>query len=88
MITVKRITALWCMSCLIMKKTWDNVFKNFPEINLVDYDFDDDYKVVETLNIGDILPVLIIYKDDIEVQRIVGEKKEKQLNEIFFKLNL
>jgi thiol-disulfide isomerase/thioredoxin len=88
MITVKRVTALWCMSCLIMKKTWDNVFKNFPEINLVDYDFDDDYKVVETLNIGDILPVLIIYKDDIEVQRIVGEKKEKQLNEIFFKLNL
>ena len=30
-------------------------------------------------NVGDILPVIIIYKDNTEVKRIIGEKSEKEI---------
>lgn len=86
MIRVKRVTAIWCMSCLVMKKTWKSIFDKYPQIKVIDYDFDEDEALVKTLEIGDILPVLIVYDNDKEVKRIIGEKSKKQLDDIFSKL--
>ena len=41
---------------------------------------------VKKYNVGDILPVLIFYKDDIEVRRIDGEIKENALIDIIEEL--
>ena len=74
-----RISSTWCVSCIIMNKLWKKlkeIYSDFEYVEL-DYDMDD----VEEYNVGEILPVLIIYKNNIEVKRIIGEKSEKE----FFK---
>jgi len=80
---VIRVTALWCMSCLTMKKTWKKVFKEMPNLEIIDYDYDFDSEIVQELHIGKILPELIVYKNNQEVTRIIGEKTKKQLETIF-----
>lgn len=78
---VVRITALWCMSCLVMKSRYNRLFKTYNIEDVVDLDFDLDN--VKAYKPGQILPVVIIYKDDKEIHRIVGEKSKKQLIKIF-----
>ncbi|MBP3766422.1 MAG: hypothetical protein J6G98_04515 [Bacilli bacterium] len=62
-----------------MNKLWKKlkeIYSDFEYVEL-DYDMDD----IDEYNVGEILPVLIIYKNNIEVKRIIGEKSEKE----FFK---
>ncbi len=77
-----RVTALWCMSCLAMKGVWKKVFSSRENLDIIDYDYDDDQSQIESLNIGDVLPVLIIYKNNQEVKRVIGEKSKKELERI------
>ena len=76
---IVKISAIWCGGCLVMNKVWENIKKNYPEIEFITLDYDMDEDEVKKYNVGDILPVLIFYKDDIEVRRIDGEIKEKIL---------
>lgn len=79
---IERITAIWCPSCLLMKSRWENIEKEFSEIEFIDYDYDFDEDIVNSRNVGKILPVCILYKNDQEISRIVGEKTEKELREL------
>ncbi|MDD3129842.1 MAG: thioredoxin domain-containing protein [Candidatus Izemoplasmatales bacterium] len=79
---VVRITAIWCMSCLVMKRVWDKVFEDYPEFEIIDYDFDDDEDKLKEYNPGKILPVVIFLKDEKEVFRITGEKSRKQMKKL------
>lgn len=74
-----RISSTWCVSCIIMNKLWKKLKETYSDFEYIelDYDMDD----VEEYNVGEILPVLIIYKNNKEVKRIIGEKSEKE----FFK---
>ena len=74
-----RISSTWCVSCIIMNKLWKKLKETYSDFEYIelDYDMDD----VEEYNVGEIVPVLIIYKDSKEVKRIIGEKSEKE----FFK---
>lgn len=65
-----------------MKPRWNKVFNNYPTIEVVDYDYDFDHSEIEKYNIGKIIPVLIFYKDDIEVERVIGEKSILELESI------
>ncbi|MDA3931960.1 MAG: thioredoxin domain-containing protein [Tenericutes bacterium] len=78
---VIRITAIWCMSCLVMRNRYDQLFKahNINDIEDLDYDEDD----LSPYNIGDILPIVIIEKDGREIKRIIGEKNRRELKKIF-----
>jgi len=78
MIGAIRISAIWCSSCIIMKNRYDEVLKPLG-IKVTDYDFDDDQEQFEPLKIGSILPVVILYSDEVEVMRIIGEKSKKEL---------
>lgn len=82
MIKIIRIKALWCMSCLVMEKTWKKVFLEFPRVEIIDYDYDDDRDKIDDLEVGNVLPLLIVYKDDKEISRISGEKSYKEMIEI------
>ena len=67
------VSAVWCPSCLILKKHLKKIKEEYNlEIEMLDYDFDEE-KVLE-LNVGDKLPVIISYKDNVEVNRLIGEK--------------
>lgn len=68
------ISAVWCPSCLILKKNLKKLKEEYPniEIEILDYDFDEEE--VEKYNVGDKLPV-IIYNDN----RLIGEKSYEEI---------
>lgn len=74
------VSAVWCPSCLILKKHLKKLNKNYPDlkINTLDYDFDEEE--VKKLNVGKILPVIIKYKND-EEKRLIGEKTYEEIEE-------
>lgn len=82
---VIKVGAVWCGSCLNMKHIWNEIEKLYNiEVISLDYDFDEDE--VEKYNVGDKLPVSIILDDnDIELERIIGEKKKQEIIDIIEK---
>ncbi len=77
-----RINAMWCPGCLISKGIWKEIEKEFPNHEYIDYDYDLDEKEIEKYNIKDIVPVVIIEKDNKEITRIEGEKTKKEILDI------
>jgi len=74
------VSAVWCPSCLILKKHIKKLNKNYPnlKINTLDYDFDEEE--VQKLNVGKILPVIIKYEEELE-KRLIGEKTYEEIEE-------
>ena len=77
---VVKINAIWCSGCLIMNKVWNNIIKKY-NIETIELDYDMDEEEVEKYNPGKILPVFIVFNDDKEVLRIIGEVKEDEMIE-------
>lgn len=73
------INAMWCPGCIVMHKIWNNIEKKYTDIEFIKYDFDLDEEVVKSFNPGDILPITIIMKDNKELTRLIGEKKEQEI---------
>ena len=63
------ISAVWCPSCLLLKKHLKKLKQDYPDIEfeILDYDFDDEK--VKSYNVGNKLPVMI-YNNN----RLIGEK--------------
>ena len=73
------ISAVWCPSCLVMKK----VIKQIADkIEVVKYDYDLDEEEIKKYNVGQNLPVFIYEKDGKEVSRVVGETTYEELVKI------
>lgn len=74
---IVRISALWCSACLITNPRFDEIIKNYSDIEVTsyDYDFDD----ISNYNVGSIIPVFILYKDDVEIGRLIGEKTKDEI---------
>ena len=68
-----KISAMWCPACLIMNKTWKKIKKIYPDIEIVNLDYDIDSLEVEKYEPGKILPVIIFIDKDKEVNRLIGE---------------
>lgn len=83
---IVKISAVWCGSCIKMKKVWNEIEKeyNLDTLNL-DYDFDEDE--VKKYNVGDILPVAIFFKNDKEIKRLIGEKTKEEIIEVINEKN-
>ena len=81
---VIKISAVWCGSCIKMKKIWNEIEKeyNLDTINL-DYDFDEDE--VKKYNVGDILPVSIFFDGENELERLIGEKTKEEIKGVIEK---
>ncbi len=80
---ILKFGAIWCPSCLIMNNTINKLKKNYPNLELVNYDYDMEEQLVNKYNIGSILPVLIFVNEDgEEINRVIGEKSEKELTKI------
>ena len=74
-----KIGAIWCPGCLVMKKVWNNIYKNY-DLDVVELDYDFDSEEVVKYNVGNVLPVIIfVDKSGNELERLVGEQKEKDL---------
>ena len=79
MIKLVRISAIWCSSCILTKKDWDEIKQDYT-YEEYDYDIDED-KIVK-FNFGNTLTVIIVFKDGVEINRIVGEKTKEQILEV------
>jgi len=69
-----RISAIWCSSCIITHKFWEDLKEKYPNNEYIEYDYDDDEEEIKKYNIDEILPVVIVFKDNKELKRIIGEK--------------
>ena len=75
-----KISAIWCPSCLIMEKVWNQVKEEYPNYEYISYDYDLDDES-DSYNPGNILPVIILLKDNEEVKRFIGEKTKDEIIE-------
>lgn len=76
------VSAVWCPSCLILSKQLKKIKEDYPELEMVKYDYDFDEEIVEKYNVGEKLPVMIVLDDaGNEVRRLVGEKKDEEIRE-------
>ena len=83
---IVKISAVWCGSCIKMKKIWNEIEKEYSLDTLnLDYDFDEDE--VKKYNVGDILPVAIFFKNDKEIKRLIGEKTKEEIIEVINEKN-
>lgn len=77
-----KVGALWCPACIITNNSLNKLKDKYNfDLEELDYDFDD----IEKYNIGETLPVLMFIKDDEEVYRLIGEKTDKDIEEVFKK---
>jgi len=76
-----RISAAWCMSCIIMNQRLDDL-KDTYHLEFIDLDIDkDDVSVYE---VQDILPVNILLNEKgQEIQRLKGEISTRKLRKLF-----
>ncbi len=71
---VIKISAMWCPSCIIVNKFWDDIKKVFKEFEFTDLDLDMDEEEVKKYSVGNTLPVVILLDGTTEVKRLIGEK--------------
>ena len=75
-----KISAIWCPSCLIMEKTWQELKDELSNIKFTSYDYDLDEEC-EDYKVGDTLPVIILKQEENELIRFIGEKTKQELIE-------
>ena len=81
-----KIGAIWCPGCLVMKKIWKNITELYPNIDIKDLDYDINGEEIKKYNPGKVLPVIIFLDDnDNELERLIGEQKEKDITDIIDK---
>ena len=80
------INAMWCPGCLISKSIWNEIKLMYPNMEYINYDYDLDEENIIKYNIGDIVPVVIFEKDNIEIKRVIGEKSKKEILDIMEKI--
>ena len=78
---VVKITASWCMSCIIMNQTLKEVEEKYkPNYETIKLDYDMNKEEIEQYNIGKILPVYIkLDNNNKEIDRLIGEHSKKEL---------
>lgn len=75
-----KIGAMWCPGCLVMKKIWKNILSDYPDLDILELDYDMDSQEVEKYNPGKVLPVVIFMdNNNQELERVIGEVKEELL---------
>ena len=79
------INAMWCPGCIVMHKVWNKIKENYPSIEIINYDYDMDEEIVKTYNPGNILPITILIKDNVELERLNGEKSLEEIERVITK---
>ena len=73
------ISAVWCPSCLVMKKIIKDIESNFNELKITKYDYDLNEDDIKVYNVGDNLLLFILLKDKKEISRMSGEHSYEEM---------
>lgn len=80
MMKLVKISAMWCMSCIVMNNLLDNVLSKYKVLfDIENLDYDVDFTLVSKYNVSSVLPVYILMDSSGEIDRLVGEVSESQL---------
>lgn len=79
-----RISAIWCTSCILTYNDFNEIKEEYSNLEYEELDYDTDD--IDFYNVGNILPVIIIYKDNKEITRIIGEKRKKDIKKVLEEL--
>lgn len=79
---VININAIWCPSCISMHSIWEEIKEEVPDLEIEDIDYDIDEDIVKQYKPGKVLPVSILFKDEMEETRIIGEKTKEEILKI------
>lgn len=77
--------AIWCSPCRVMEKLIHRVAPEFPGIQVVNLDVDDDAEQALRHGIRSV-PTVVVQRDGAEVDRWVGAMPEASLREKFKRL--
>lgn len=75
------ISAVWCPSCLILKKHLKKIREEIPDIEIEELDYDFDSDKVSKYEVGKLLPVLVMLENNEEKRRLIGEKSYDEIKE-------
>ncbi len=79
-----KITASWCLSCILMKSKIESFESRFVDgVEIINLDADQNKEEIQNYNVGEKLPVYIIFNGEKEVARLIGEKGNKDLEKFF-----
>lgn len=81
-----RINAIWCSGCLSMKKIWKEIEEEYPNLDIINLDYDMDEDEVMKYNPGEVLPVVILQNNKKEI-RLIGEKTKEEIIESIKQIN-
>ena len=83
---VIKINAIWCSGCLSMKKIWKEIEEEYPNLDIINLDYDMDEEEVNKYNPGDVLPIVIFKTGEKEI-RLIGEKTKEEIIESIKQIN-
>jgi len=83
---VVKINAIWCSGCLSMKKIWKEIEEEYPNLDIINLDYDMDEEEVSKYLPGDVLPVVILKNNEKEI-RLIGEKSKEEIIEKIKEIN-
>jgi thioredoxin 1 len=74
-----KFIALWCADCIVMRPLWREISEKFPQIEVVDIDFDEHPE--EAKKFGAVKVPLTIFFDskDMEIARSQGMQNKADL---------
>ena len=74
-----KFNAIWCVECIVSRPLWEDIVAEFPGLDLVQYDADEDPEILERYGVKDI-PILIFEdKEGNELERIKGVNDKKRI---------
>jgi thioredoxin 1 len=75
MVEVKKFYAEWCGPCKVLTPLMENVKTKFSNVNFQNVDIDSQFEIAQKYHVRSV-PTVIIEKDGVEVERMVGVQSE------------
>lgn len=83
-VAVAKFYGSWCGPCKMLAGILDGMGEEFNQIKVVNLNVDEAMNLAKEYSVMTV-PTLIFFKEGAEVEKIVGFRNAKQLNEIFNK---
>ena len=82
---VLKVGTIWCSGCIVMKPRWAQIQLEYPWLESISYDGDEETEIVEQYHITDFPTYIFVDKDGKELKRFEGEVSKKVLIETILK---
>lgn len=82
---VVRFTAAWCADCIVMKAVWSKWLPEINNLELIDYDFDDNQAEAQKFDVKRLPLVILFDRDGQQIARLEGMQDLDTLQKILTK---